>query len=231
MANAEIKLQLKGIERSYEQATGSLDILRGVDADIHSGEIVALVAPSGAGKSTLLHVCGLLERADGGSVSICGVEAAGLTDRERTLVRRQHVGYIYQFHHLLPEFNAVENVMMPQLIAATADEASRKRAEGLLEMMGLKDRGTHRPAQLSGGEQQRVAIARALANEPGLILADEPTGNLDPETSDVVFELLAHSIKEHGAASLIATHNHDIAKRADRVVTLKEGKLVPYSLD
>jgi lipoprotein-releasing system ATP-binding protein len=229
MANTETKLKLSGVERSYSQANGSLDILRGVDVEINSGEIVALVAPSGAGKSTLLHICGLLERANAGAVSICDVDATDLSDRERTLVRRQQVGYIYQFHHLLPEFNAVENVMMPQLISAVGDRAARERAQSLLDMMGLKERGDHRPAQLSGGEQQRVAIARALANEPGLILADEPTGNLDPTTSNVVFDLLATSIKEHGAASLIATHNFDIAKRADRVLTLKEGKLVPFS--
>jgi len=229
MADRHIKLKLEGIHRTYEQGAGELKILQGADLEILSGEIVALVAPSGAGKSTLLHVSGLLERADAGSVTICDVPTDDLSDRERTLVRRQHVGYIYQFHHLLPEFNATENVMMPQLIAGVADKQAKERGDELLSMMGLKDRGTHRPAQLSGGEQQRVAIARALANSPGLILADEPTGNLDPDTSAVVFDLLADSIRNHDAAGLIATHNHDIAKMADRVLTLKEGKLVPFS--
>jgi len=230
MADQHIKLKLEGIHRTYEQGEGSLKILQGVDLEILSGEIVALVAPSGAGKSTLLHISGLLERADVGNVTICDVLTDELTDRERTLVRRQHVGYIYQFHHLLPEFNATENAMMPLLVAGVSDAEARKRGNELLDMMGLKDRGTHRQAQLSGGEQQRVAIARALANAPGLILADEPTGNLDPETSTIVFDLLASSIRDHDAAGLIATHNHDIAKRADRIVTLKEGKLVPAEL-
>lgn len=229
MVDRHVKLKLESINRTYEQGAGELKILQGADLEILSGEIVALVAPSGAGKSTLLHVSGLLERADSGSVTICDVPTDDLSDRERTLVRRQHVGYIYQFHHLLPEFNATENVMMPQLIAGQADRVAKARGEELLCMMGLKDRGTHRPAQLSGGEQQRVAIARALANSPGLILADEPTGNLDPETSSVVFDLLADSIRNHDAAGLIATHNHDIAKMADRVLTLKDGKLVPFT--
>lgn len=229
MVDRHVKLKLESINRTYEQGAGELKILQGADLEILSGEIVALVAPSGAGKSTLLHVSGLLERADSGSVTICDVPTDDLSDRERTLVRRQHVGYIYQFHHLLPEFNATENVMMPQLIAGQADRVAKARGEELLSMMGLKDRGTHRPAQLSGGEQQRVAIARALANSPGLILADEPTGNLDPETSSVVFDLLADSIRNHDAAGLIATHNHDIAKMADRVLTLKDGKLVPFT--
>lgn len=229
MVDRHVKLKLESINRTYEQGAGELRILQGADLEILSGEIVALVAPSGAGKSTLLHVSGLLERADSGSVTICDVPTDDLSDRERTLVRRQYVGYIYQFHHLLPEFNATENVMMPQLIAGQADRVAKARGEELLSMMGLKDRGTHRPAQLSGGEQQRVAIARALANSPGLILADEPTGNLDPETSSVVFDLLADSIRNHDAAGLIATHNHDIAKMADRVLTLKDGKLVPFT--
>jgi len=227
MANS--KLSLTDITRQYTQGEGTLDILRGTSLEITAGEIVALVAPSGAGKSTLLHICGLLERANTGKVSICGIETDDLADRDRTLVRRHNVGYIYQFHHLLPEFNAVENVMMPLLVSGTAERDAIARAENLLELMGLKDRGSHRPAQLSGGEQQRVAIARALANSPGLILADEPTGNLDPETSEVVFGLLSGSIREHDAAGLIATHNHEIAKKADRVLTLKDGVLVPYT--
>lgn len=229
MVDRNVKLKLENIHRTYEQGEGELKILQGADLEIGSGEIVALVAPSGAGKSTLLHVSGLLERADEGSVTICETPTNNLSDRERTLIRRQHVGYIYQFHHLLPEFNATENAMMPLLISGISDSAARKRGNELLEMMGLTQRGTHRPAQLSGGEQQRVAIARALANSPGLILADEPTGNLDPDTSTVVFDLLASSIRDHDAAGLIATHNYDIAKRADRVLTLKEGKLVPFS--
>ncbi|MFT6659828.1 ABC transporter ATP-binding protein [Maritalea sp.] len=229
MVDKNVKLRLENIHRTYAQGAGELKILQGADLEIFSGEIVALVAPSGAGKSTLLHISGLLERADKGNVTICDVPTDDLSDRARTLVRRQHVGYIYQFHHLLPEFNATENVMMPQLIAGISDVKARARGNELLELMGLNNRGTHRPAQLSGGEQQRVAIARALANAPGLILADEPTGNLDPETSTIVFDLLASTIRNHDAAGLIATHNYDIAKRADRVLTLKDGRLVPFS--
>ncbi|MGJ8528242.1 ABC transporter ATP-binding protein [Maritalea sp.] len=228
MVDQNVKLSLVDVHRHYKQGEGQLKILQGASLEILSGEIVALVAPSGAGKSTLLHISGLLERADAGKVGICDVATDGLGDRERTLVRRQHVGYIYQFHHLLPEFSATENVMMPQLIAGISDDVARARGDELLGMMGLTERGTHRPAQLSGGEQQRVAIARALANKPGLILADEPTGNLDPETSSTVFDLLANSIRNHDAAGLIATHNYDIAKRADRILTLKDGQLVPF---
>lgn len=226
----ELKLSLKNVHRHYLEREARLDILVDVALDIAAGEIVALVAPSGAGKSTLLHVCGLLERPQQGEVTICGAEAHSLNDRARTLLRRQNVGYIYQFHHLLPEFSANENIMIPQLIAGVDQAAAKTRAADLLNHMGLKERGDHRPAQLSGGEQQRVAIARAMANNPGLILADEPTGNLDPDTSGHVFELLARSIKDHGAAGLIATHNHDIARRADRVVTLDGGAVVPTTL-
>jgi lipoprotein-releasing system ATP-binding protein len=226
----DLKLSLKGVHRHYLERESRLDILVDVALDIAAGEIVALVAPSGAGKSTLLHVCGLLERPQQGEVTICGAAAHELNDRSRTLLRRQNVGYIYQFHHLLPEFSANENIMIPQLIAGADHKAAKQRSEDLLQHMGLIDRGDHRPAQLSGGEQQRVAIARAMANNPGLILADEPTGNLDPDTSGHVFDLLANSIKEHQAAGLIATHNHDIARRADRVVTLDGGAVVPTQL-
>ncbi len=224
------KLSLLGVHHHYLERDARLDILVDVNLEIAAGEIVALVAPSGAGKSTLLHVCGLLERPAQGDVTICGAQAHTLNDRARTLLRRQNVGYIYQFHHLLPEFSADENIMIPQLIAGADKEVAKKRAQDLLTHMGLVERGDHRPAQLSGGEQQRVAIARAMANNPGLILADEPTGNLDPDTSGIVFELLANSIKEHAAAGLIATHNHDIARRADRVVTLDGGAVVPTTL-
>lgn len=226
----DLKLSLKGVHRHYLEREARLDILVDVSLDIAAGEIVALVAPSGAGKSTLLHVCGLLERPQQGEVTLCGAEAHKLNDRARTFLRRQNVGYIYQFHHLLPEFSAEENIMIPQLIAGVEQGVAKKRADELLHHMGLTERGDHRPAQLSGGEQQRVAIARAMANNPGVILADEPTGNLDPETSGIVFDLLASSIKEHAAAGLIATHNHDIARRADRVVTLDGGAVVPTTL-
>ncbi|MCF4098566.1 ABC transporter ATP-binding protein [Maritalea mediterranea] len=227
---ADLKLSLRGVHRHYLERDARLDILVNVALDIAAGEIVALVAPSGAGKSTLLHVCGLLERPQQGEITICGTSAHELNDRARTLLRRQNVGYIYQFHHLLPEFSARENIMMPLLIAGVERGAAQERADALLNHMVIKERGDHRPAQLSGGEQQRVAIGRAMANNPGLILADEPTGNLDPETSGHVFDLLANSIKDHQAAGLIATHNHDIARRADRVVTLNGGAVVPTKL-
>ena len=184
----------------------------------------------GAGKSTLLHICGLLERVQAGEVGICGQKTAGLSDRGRTQLRRDRIGYVYQFHHLLPEFSALENVMLPQLIAGIGRRAAAARALDLLDLMGLKDRAEHRPAELSGGEAQRVAIARAAANRPKLILADEPTGNLDPATSEKVFAALMGLIENEGAATLIATHNHALAKRAHRVVTIAEHRIAPLSL-
>jgi lipoprotein-releasing system ATP-binding protein len=192
--------------------------------------MVALVAPSGAGKSTLLHLSGLLESPQGGEIDIVVIKTSKLGDRGRTQLRRSTVGYVYQFHHLLPEFSALENVSIPQLIAGQSQAAADKRSMELLDLLGVAPRASHRPAELSGGEQQRIAIARAAANHPKVILADEPTGNLDPETSDLVFEALRNLIRNEGAAALIATHNHDLARRADRIVTLKGGLVVAHTL-
>lgn len=227
---SEVFLTLDEVSYHYGSGEEVLTIFENASLSVAAGEMVALVAPSGAGKSTLLHVCGLLERVQAGEVGICGQKTAALSDRGRTQLRRDRIGYVYQFHHLLPEFSAVENVMLPQLIAGTGREAARRRAGELLELMGLGDRATHRPAELSGGEAQRVAIARAAANRPQLILADEPTGNLDPATSDKVFEALTGLIANEGAAALIATHNHALARRANRVVTIAEHKIAPLQL-
>ncbi len=223
-------LVLTDVHRHYGQGETMVRVLEAANLTVKSGELVALVAPSGAGKSTLLHLSGLLESPQGGEVEIVGVKTSRLGDRGRTQLRRSTVGYVYQFHHLLPEFTALENVSMPQLIAGKTPAAAEKRSMELLELLGIGPRATHRPAELSGGEQQRVAIARAAANHPKVILADEPTGNLDPETSDVVFAALANLIKNEGAAALIATHNHDLARRADRVVTLKGGLVLDHAL-
>jgi lipoprotein-releasing system ATP-binding protein len=223
-------LKLTGVHRHYGQGDTLVRVLEAADLTVESGELVALVAPSGAGKSTLLHLCGLLESPQGGEVEIVGEATSRMGDRARTQLRRSTVGYVYQFHHLLPEFTALENVVMPQLIAGKDQKAAEGRAMELLELLGIAPRASHRPAELSGGEQQRVAIARAAANHPRVILADEPTGNLDPETSDLVFEALKGLIKNEGAAALIATHNHDLARRADRIVTLKGGLVVPHTL-
>ena len=223
-------LVLTDVHRHYGQGETMVRVLESANLTVKSGELVALVAPSGAGKSTLLHLSGLLESPQGGEVEIVGVKTSRLGDRGRTQLRRSTVGYVYQFHHLLPEFTALENVSMPQLIAGKTPAAAEKRSMELLELLGIGPRATHRPAELSGGEQQRVAIARAAANHPKVILADEPTGNLDPETSDVVFAALANLIKNEGAAALIATHNHDLARRADRVVTLKGGLVLDHAL-
>ncbi|WP_430912825.1 ABC transporter ATP-binding protein [Methylobacterium sp. sgz302541] len=211
------------VERRYRQAEGALEILRGADLAIWPGEIVALVAPSGAGKSTLLHLAGLLERPDGGEVYIGGQPTAAMADSERTRLRREEMGFIYQFHHLLPEFSALENVVMPQLIRGLSRKEASARASELLAFLGLKERLPHRPAELSGGEQQRVAIARAVANGPRLLLADEPTGNLDPHTADHVFGILVSLVRASGLAALIATHNLDLAGRMDRRVTIRDG--------
>ncbi|KAB1079640.1 ABC transporter ATP-binding protein [Methylobacterium soli] len=213
------------VERRYKQAEGALEILRGADLAIWPGELVALVAPSGAGKSTLLHIAGLLERPDGGEVYIGGQPTAAMSDAERTRLRREEMGFVYQFHHLLPEFSAQENVVMPQLIRGLSRKEARSRAAELLSFLGLKDRLVHRPAELSGGEQQRVAIARAVANGPRLLLADEPTGNLDPHTAGHVFSILMSLVRASGLAALIATHNLDLAARMDRRVTIRDGMI------
>ena len=223
-------LLLTDVHRHYGQGDSIVRVLEAANLAVNSGELVALVAPSGAGKSTLLHLSGLLESPQGGEVAIMGIPTSKLGDRGRTQLRRSTVGYVYQFHHLLPEFTALENVSMPQLIAGRSPEEADKRSMELLDLLGVGPRASHRPAELSGGEQQRIAIARAAANHPKVILADEPTGNLDPETSDLVFEALANLIKNEGAAALIATHNHELAKRADRIVTIKDGKVVPHTL-
>jgi lipoprotein-releasing system ATP-binding protein len=219
-------LRLEDVARRFRTGDGLLEVLRGVDLAIAPGEIVALVAPSGAGKSTLLHIAGLLEHADRGRIVVAGKEASALGDTARTELRRSTIGFVYQFHHLLPEFSARENVAMPQVIAGVSKRAAAQRAEALLGMLGLSGRLNHRPARLSGGEQQRVAIARALANEPKLLLADEPTGNLDMATAEVVFGELLSLVRERGVAALIATHNPDLAARMDRTLTLRDGHVV-----
>ena len=214
-------LKLEGIAKTYNPGTpGAVEVLRGLDLTVARGEVVALVAPSGAGKSTLLHIAGLLDTPDAGRVVLKGRDMTGLPDRTRTEARRRDVGFVYQFHHLLPEFTALENIVLPQLASGTADRAARERARDLLDRVGLTARADHRPAALSGGEQQRVAFCRALANSPALLLADEPTGNLDPATSDRVFDVLMTLVRETGMAALIATHNMELAGRMDRVVRL-----------
>jgi lipoprotein-releasing system ATP-binding protein len=223
-----VVLQLTGIERHYGQGETILSILKGADFSLHSGEIVALVAPSGTGKSTLLHVAGLLEHPDAGDVTINGNPCNGLSDDRRTAIRRNEIGFVYQFHHLLPEFSAIENIMMPQLIAGLPWKEARERASQLLDYMRIGHRGDHRPGELSGGEQQRVAIARAVANAPLVLFADEPTGNLDPETAHYVFDALEALVRQSGLAALIATHNHDLAARMDRRVTITDGKVVEF---
>jgi lipoprotein-releasing system ATP-binding protein len=220
-------LVLQGVGRTYKSAGEELPVLRGADLVLARGEIVALVAPSGTGKSTLLHLAGLLEKPDSGAVFVDGQDAGRLSDPDRTRVRRDKIGFVYQFHHLLAEFTALENVVLPQMIAGVSRRLARDRADGLLDAFGLSERKKHLPGKLSGGEQQRVAIARALANRPALILADEPTGNLDVGTSDRVFGELLRIVREQGVACLIATHNADLAQRMDRVVTLRDGKVVP----
>src|SRR6266851_3287515 len=219
-------LELRGVRKVFRQAGAELRVLDGVDLQLEPGEIVALVGPSGAGKSTMLHVAGLLERPDGGAVMIEGSDCGGLSDEHRTLLRRRALGFVYQFHHLLPEFSALENVMLPQMIAGVARGPARERAQRLLDLVGLAQRESHRPARLSGGEQQRVAIVRALANEPRILLGDEPTGNLDQHTAEGVTTSLIAIVREAGLAALFATHNLDLARRMDRIVGLEEGQLV-----
>jgi lipoprotein-releasing system ATP-binding protein len=225
MSDEAPALALEDVARSFVQGGVTLDVLRGASLALAPGEAVALVAPSGAGKSTLLHIAGLLERADKGEVRIAGEATSRLSDARRTELRRRALGFVYQFHHLLPEFSALENVVLPQMIAGRARSAARERAHELLALMGLTARETHRPARLSGGEQQRVAIARALANQPEVLLADEPTGNLDQHTADGVFDALLALLRETRTASLIATHNPDLAARLDRRVTIEDGLL------
>jgi lipoprotein-releasing system ATP-binding protein len=219
-------LELRGVERTFSQAGGKLPVLRGVSLVLRPGEIVALVGPSGAGKSTLLHVAGLLERPDAGEVMLDGRQCGRMSDGQRTEMRRSHLGFVYQFHHLLPEFSALENVMLPQMIAGVARSKAAARARELLAMVGLTPREDHRPARLSGGEQQRVAIVRALANGPRVLLGDEPTGNLDQHTGESVMAALIDIVRRTGLAALVATHNLELAKRMDRVVRLDEGHLV-----
>src|SRR5215469_5226214 len=218
-------LELRDVRRVFRLAGTELRVLNGVDFALRPGEIVALVGPSGAGKSTLLHVAGLLERSDGGAVLIGGENCGGLSDERRTLLRRSEIGFVYQFHHLLPEFSALENVMLPQMIAGIARRRARRKAAELLDRVGLTPRARHRPARLSGGEQQRVAIVRALANDPRILLADEPTGNLDHATGDNVMKTLLNLVRQTGLAALLATHNLDLARRLDRIVALEDGRL------
>jgi lipoprotein-releasing system ATP-binding protein len=221
-------LRLTKVERTYVTDSGQLPVLRGVDLELSAGEIVGLIGPSGSGKSSLLHSAGLLERPDGGRVEIGGQNCSEMKDGARTRVRLSQVGFVYQFHHLLPEFSALQNVGMPALIAGRGEAWAAERATELLTQLGLAERLHHQPAQLSGGEQQRVAIARALANQPRLLLADEPTGNLDPDTAAVVFQALYDLARTQGVATLIATHNLELARFMDRVFTLKDGHLEPW---
>ncbi len=218
-------LAVSGLTRSFAQGGVTIEVLRGVDLTVGAGEIVALLGPSGSGKSTLLQAIGLLEGGFSGSIRIAGSEAAQLDSHQRTVVRRDYLGFIYQFHHLLPDFNASENVVLPQLIRDKTRAEADDRAESLLTALGLGQRLTHRPSQLSGGEQQRVAVARALANRPALVLADEPTGNLDEATADIVLAEFLRLVRHEGSAALVATHNERMALKMDRVVRLHEGRL------
>ncbi|MBL1431428.1 MAG: ABC transporter ATP-binding protein [Robiginitomaculum sp.] len=219
-------LRLEGIKQSFATAAEELHVLRGVSLDVSAGEIVGLLGPSGSGKSTLLHAAGLLEKPNSGKVWIGKRECLGLSDRERTRIRRNKIGFVYQFHHLLPEFSALDNVAMPMLIAGISQKKARMEASRLLEVMGLSARVSHQPSELSGGEQQRVAIARALANKPAVLLADEPTGNLDPNTSATVFQSLFDLVRIEGVAALVATHNMALTSYMDRVLTMSEGVTV-----
>jgi lipoprotein-releasing system ATP-binding protein len=225
-ATARPVLQLLELTRTFRQGDREIPVLRGASAELYPGQAVALVGPSGAGKSTLLHIAGLLETPDGGRVIVNGADCSRLGDTERTRVRRIEMGFVYQFHQLLPEFTALENVLMPQMIRGVGRRAGEARARRLLSMLGLAERLDHRPAQLSGGEQQRTAIARALANAPKLLLADEPTGNLDPTTSALVFDELLALIRHTGVAALMATHNLALARRMHRVLRLEQGVLI-----
>jgi lipoprotein-releasing system ATP-binding protein len=222
----EFDLTLRDVMRTFVQAGNKLPVLRGVSFTVKAGETAALVGPSGAGKSTLLHLAGLLEKPDGGAVLLGGRDCGAMGDEERTKIRRSTIGFVYQFHQLLPEFSAAENVMLPQMIAGVSKRAARARAMELLGQVGLTARADHRPARLSGGEQQRVAIVRALANQPRLLLGDEPTGNLDHETAGEVVGVLLNLVRRTGLAALIATHNLELARRMDRILALEDGTVV-----
>jgi lipoprotein-releasing system ATP-binding protein len=225
--SSKIVMELREIERTYNvQSSNPLHILRSANLSVKEGEIVALVGPSGSGKSTLLHIAGLLEKPDSGAVFINGEDVTGFSDRERTLTRRDALGFVYQHHHLLPEFSALENIVIPQYLAGKSKAAALDRAKALLAQMNLSERENHRPAQLSGGEQQRVAIARALANEPQVLLADEPTGNLDPKTAERIFNGFIDLVRSRGLAAIIATHNFQLATKMDRAILISEGQLV-----
>lgn len=224
--DGDVVLELSGITRTFGKGKRALEVLKGADLTVRAGEVVALVGPSGAGKSTFLQIAGLLEHPTSGDIKIDGQSCIGLSDDERTKVRRYNIGFVYQYHHLLPEFSALENVTIPQIIAGIDKQTARSRGKELLEWMGLNERFEHRPGQLSGGEQQRVAIARALSASPRVLLADEPTGNLDPETANGVFDVLMHLARGAGLAALVATHNPELAQRMDRIVKVENGILV-----
>jgi lipoprotein-releasing system ATP-binding protein len=226
---SEPVLSIRGLERSYVTGAGTLTVLRGVDLDVQPGEIVGLIGPSGSGKSSLLHAAGLLEHPNAGRITIEGRDCSDLPDRDRTRVRLATIGFVYQFHHLLPEFTALDNVALPLMIAGVSRPKAQARAVELLGELGLADRVQHQPAQMSGGEQQRVAVARALANSPRLLLADEPTGNLDPTTSSAVFENLYNLARRTGVAAVVATHNLELARHMDRIFALKDGHLEPQA--
>ena len=224
----QMVLFVRGLHKTYKQGSNTLNILNNVDLRLYSGEICALVGPSGSGKSTLLHILGLLDAPTSGQILMDERDVSKLNDRARTKLRSKHIGFVYQFHHLLPEFSALENVALAQIITGKPPEEANRKAEELLVQLGLADRLKHRPATLSGGEQQRVAIARALANDPYLLFADEPTGNLDPETSEEVFELLLEHVRKRGIGALIATHNIDLANQMDRILEVKSGRILPF---
>lgn len=227
MSDAAPAVALREVAKTYRQASAGLDVLKSVSLSVMPGEIVAVVGPSGAGKSTLLHIAGLLDKPSAGSVFFGGEDCTAIGDDRRTAIRRGGIGFVYQFHHLLPEFSALENIVLPQMIAGRPRREAAGRARDLLDRIGLAQRATHRPARLSGGEQQRVAIGRALANSPKVLIADEPTGNLDPQTALSVFEMLLATVRDHGVAALIATHNMDLAARMDRRLTLRDGSVQP----
>ncbi len=227
MSDPAPAVALQKVARTYRQASAGLEVLKSVSLSVMPGEIVAVVGPSGAGKSTLLHIAGLLDRPSAGSVFFAGEDCTGIGDDRRTAIRRGGIGFVYQFHHLLPEFSALENIVLPQMIAGRSRREAALHARELLERIGLAERATHRPARLSGGEQQRVAIARALANRPRVLIADEPTGNLDPQTASSVFEMLLAAVRNRGVAALIATHNIELADRMDRRLVLRDGTVRP----